>query len=358
MMRQLHKRKNFLLGIGLGLALLLAGCSAGEEPDAGLLDSKSQTEGLEEMFAQEEGQLEEARQPEQEESGQPQEGSGPVSWDQVLGTFCGENYTPQAYPVLEVAALPDDSLLFALYSQAGEESPALTGVAGRLEDGGLCYQPQQPGELEELRFALSEGALSLSVKGELEFPAQGLYRFQGDQLTSREGLACTLLTVLSEPPQGDLEAEEELVDQWFYRVNGEDSSYYVAKDYSSIYLLTDSYPQLLWGNASSMVTSGSSQPNGEEEEEAPIRYIQALPEEAVIAPGASTPVKVTVAGGLAWEGEFVSSDPDIAAVSPQGVITGVEEGVATISGAISVDGARQEFSFGVVIQQIEEDPAT
>lgn len=336
-----------LLLAGALVCGLLAGCLPQKEPENPLAP-KTEAENLGQTFAAED---EERQEKEREKLNQQADFAGPRSWEEAKGVFYGENYSETQLPRLEVRYLAQDYLSFSLYDAAEGGELALSGVA-RVEGNKAYYEDVNADPEEEvfhLTLTLERGTVSLTLSGSLPFPAEGQYRFEREEEGDpRPILAAMLKTLAGEDTASGLRIAQELTDDWFYEAETRANRYYIARDFTSIYRLEQPAPKLIWGSSATMLQ------DEEGEDGALIRHVMVLSKDAVIPVGGKTQARVNVAGGLAYHIQYTSPDEALATVTPEGEVTGLSPGVATITGTIRVDGVEKEFTFAVLIEEKDE----
>ena len=340
------KRIGLLLAGALACGLL-AGCLPQKEPENPLAP-KTEEENLGQTFAAED---EERQEKELEKLNQQADFAGPRSWEEAKGVFYGENYSETQLPRLAVRYLDQGWLGFSLYDSAEGGKLALSGVAR--VDGNKAYYENVNADPEEevfhLTLTLERGTVSLTLSGALPFPAEGQYRFERDEECDPYPILSAMLkTLAGDDLSGGARFGEELKDDWFYQGKTGTAEYYIARDFTSIYRLEQPAPKLVWGSSKTMLQDGQG------EDGSLVRHVMVLSKDAVIPVGGKTQARVNVAGGLAYTIQYASPDESLATVTPEGEVTGVSPGVATITGTIRVDGEEKEFTFAVLVEEKDD----
>ena len=340
------KRMGLLLAGALVMGLL-AGCLPQKEPENPLAP-KTEEENLGQTFAAED---EERQEKELEKLNQQADFAGPRSWEEARGIFYGENYSETQLPRLAVQYLDQGWLGFSLYDSAEGGELALSGVA-RVEGNKAYYEDVNADPEEEvfhLTLTLERGTVSLTLSGALPFPAEGQYRFERDEAGDPHPILTAMLKTLAEDgAAGGALIAKELKEDWFYEAETRTARYYIARDFTSIYRLEQPAPKLLWGSSKTMLQDKQG------EDGALVRHVMVLSKDAVIPVGGKTQARVNVAGGLAYTIQYASPDESLATVTPEGEVTGISPGVATITGTIRIDGEEKEFTFAVLVEAKDE----
>ncbi|MEG0753731.1 MAG: Ig-like domain-containing protein [Angelakisella sp.] len=304
-------------------------------------------------------------------------------WYKVKGIYGKDDNSQYNSGVLSLMYLDNDVVMFEFFMMEGSEQENSSNnfrLAGAfyLDDKGTgIYDDPKTGDVK-ITFDLTEGGVSVKQTGKLPIDVSGEYGFLDNHIEVTEEAAKEILEQLPTAATSlnhnngeyKLSKSEETVDGWFYdiKANFVDTKallaeFYVAKDMSAVYRVDTDTPILIWGTAQPMLDAtylaeGESffgtttdELNADAKDATSnyvdVPYVSIAPKDDAIPIGATTQIVVTVPGKLTYTLQCRSSNAEIAKVDENGVITGVADGEAVISGVVTIDGAEKSFEFTV-----------
>lgn len=365
------KRVNVFLAALLSLTLLLAGCASTPEPSETPQASTAPTAAPDGNAA------------------------GDGLWKTVCGSYAWDESSQYTNSVLDLMWLDDGCVLFEFNLMEGseaEDSATLLTVSGVLnvqEDGsGLYETASEDGESHlTIGFDLSEDGqhVTVSHEGVLPISPDGSYTFSDSGMEVSDYSATELVRYLPTAATSlnanlgayTLNYPEGLVSGWFYPTDAtfDDSGaclakFIVAKDLSAVFRVDDDIePVLIYGSAQPMMDAevwpelDDAEPDESGEDEAPAELSYDLcpvvsvgtDNGTVLSGGESTVLTVELPWDLPFTLEARSSDPSIADVDENGVITAVSSGETSIAGTLTVEDGVKDFE---IIITVFEDGAS
>ncbi len=304
----------------------------------------------------------------------------PMQWPEVKGTYAKADNSQYNSGTLSLLYLENDVVIFEFFMMAGSEQTHTSNsfcLAGAfyIDDNGVgLYEHPKTGDVK-ITFDLSDGVVTVKQTGKLPIEVSGNYKFVENHIKVTQEAAIELLEQLPTAATSlnhnngeyKLSMSDEMVDGWFYDVeahfvdtNALIAKFYIAGDMSAVYRVDTEAPVLIWGSAQPMLeatraadiesvfgTTVDENSTNEAVNDILINYVSIIPQNDRIAIGATTPTVITVPGMLPYSLKFASSNPEVAKVDDKGVITGIADGEAVITGTISIDDAAKPFQFTV-----------
>ncbi len=309
----------------------------------------------------------------------------PEDWYAVKGTYARDNNSQYNNGTLSLMYLDNDVVMFEFFMMEGSESEdtsnnfCLSGAFYLDEAGTGIYEHPKTGDVK-LTFTLSEKGVIVNQTGKLPIDVSGKYSFIESYIKVTEQAAVEILEQLPTAATSlnhnngeyKISMSDEMVDGWFYDVKANFidtkallAEFYIASDMSAVYRVDTEEPILVWGSAQPMLDAAysadvaslfgvtedenSSKANDTEKVQtsAKMNYVSIYPQNTSIAIGDSTQIVLSAPGKLKYSLTYKSSDPEITRVDEKGVITGVAEGEAVITGSVTIDGAEKPFEVSV-----------
>ncbi len=314
---------------------------------------------------------------------------GAGAWESVSGCYVREDSSQYNNAVLQMKYLSNNCAMFEFRLMEGSESEdiadtlVLPFVLLVGEDGVGRYETLPESEKSfSIALALSEDGQSVTVThtGELSISPDGVYTFINNSLEVSEVSAIAILDHLPAAATSlnqnngayTIQYPEELIADWFYPVQAvfDDNSavlakFLIAKDLSAVYRADDDIePALIFGSAQPMLDAETI-PFREEEDEGseeipewadqPQPLVRAELEGGVnLSVGQESRLTVMMPWKLPYTLTTESSDKSVVDVDDNGMVKAVSEGQATISGTITVDDGKKEFSIEVSVESDRE----
>lgn len=268
---------------------------------------------------------------------------------------------------LTVHYLQKNDVLFVF--SPSEKAASFSGVFHFGKDGKGYFEKGN----ENLLFTIKNGVILVGQPGpaEQQVSAYGPRSFSSE---ADEALCIALLNYLPSEKTGlnvkkglQYNFQNKLVDFWFHSVEaigdgGKKETFYLARDLSSLYRLTEGVPTLIFGSARSMMNredvyyveernfvSEEDNKKGIVGMDSPIvhdeRLIVVECEPAGPEIGSYAHFKVRTPGNLPFLLKAQSEHPEIISVEKDGRLYAAKEGVSRIFGTVTVDDASKPFSF-------------
>lgn len=303
------------------------------------------------------------------------------TWNGISGTFLSEKKSGVPLSGIQVLSLDEENVLFEINARNGMKDEdvdmTLSGIMTIEEGGKGVFMSVSENAPLRLDFKLEGGNyISIAQDGETPVSLEGKYVFSGVNKGVNEQTVLLFLEHLPVVSSGlkmnageyELKYSGEILDSWFFQVNGSLSSdgshladFYVARDLSSVYRVDTDVPVKLWGSSKNMfkssflvVSDGSGVSMGDTggERSAFVPYEEPLvsvrPQNSILLEGESCRISVTVPGGLNYSiKQLKSSAPGIVSVSPEGEIKALSSGSAVISCVLVIDDSEKEYSFEI-----------
>ncbi len=319
--------------------------------------------------------------------------NGAGAWESVSGSYVREDSSQYNNAVLQMKYLSNSCAMFEFRLMEGSESEDIADtlvlpfvlVVG--EDGVGRYETLPESEKPfSIAFALSEDGQSVTVThtGELSISPDGVYTFIDNSLEVSEVSALAILDHLPTAATSlnhnngayTIQYPEELIADWFYPVQAvfDDSGavlakFLIAKDLSAVYRADDDIePVLIFGSAQPMLDAETILFRDEEDEggeEAPEWADQSqsvvwaeLEGGVNLAIGQESRLTVMMPWQLPYTLTAESSDKSVVDVDENGMVKAVSVGQATISGTITVDDGKKDFSIEVSVEANRETVQT
>lgn len=353
----------------LALALCLAGCGQGTVPASSLAAAPSEA---------------------------PESPAAPAGdWESVHGVFSRDDSTQYNDGLLGMMHLSDGIVLVEFDLTQGSEAEDTVddyGVAFTMlvdESGiGRYEAPPDAASPFTVDIALSDGGQKATVTqtGDLPISCAGSYTFVESNLEVSEYSALALLEHLptattslnSNNGAYTLQLPDSLVADWFYPVEAtfDDTGavlarFIVANDLSAVYRVDDGIePTLIYGSAQPMMEaqvyplSLFEEAEAEEEPDTTLAEPMELELTPVVSVGMADGAFLPMGGSgrlearLPWELTYAlsglsSSEPAVAIVDDQGVVTAVDLGETVISGTLSIDDGQRPFEVAVTVDEVQ-----
>jgi hypothetical protein len=312
------------------------------------------------------------------------------SWLEMSGTCSQDGGSQYNSGKLQLLPIDDSILLFEIDVMKGSEAADSTSdfrLPGTLyiNDNGVgIWEDETEDGMVSLTFVLDGSSVEITQTGELPLSVEGRYTWLEASLEMTaeaagalvENLPTAATSLNSNNGAYRLEAADIVLDDWFYNIKAVFtdtesilSEFLVAADMSAVYRIDTDEPILIYGSAASMMTAArtlwlepgegnvteaagsadSDTGEGAEGTELSVPFVSARVESSLLAVGKNTDIHVTVPGGIPAAVSARSSDPAVATVSEDGVISGIAPGTAAITGAITIDGEEKPFQFDIHI---------
>lgn len=313
------------------------------------------------------------------------------SWLEMSGTYSQDGGSQYNCGKLQLLPIDDSILLFEIDVMKGSEAADSTTdfrLPGTLfiEDNGVgIWEGETENGMVSLTFVLDGTSVEITQTGELPLSVEGRYTWLEASLDMTaeaagaliENLPTAATSLSSNNGAYRLEASDIVLDDWFYNIKAVFtdtgsilSEFLVATDMSAVYRIDTDEPILIYGSAASMMTAArslwlepgegnvteaaagsadSDSGEGFEGTELSVPFVNARVESSLLAVGKNMDILVTVPGSIPAAVSAQSSDPAVATVSEDGVISGIAPGTAAITGTIAIDGEEKPFQFDVHI---------
>ena len=321
---------------------------------------------------------------------------GTDEWKKAEGLYVWKQSAQYSNGFLYVKPMEEDLFLFEFKTMRGSEAEDSSydyNVAGI-----LLVNDKGEGEAEfdvdkkpvKLTFTLKGKTIAVKQTGEMPADVSGEYDFQEKSYNATEAAATAILEGIA-PAKTSLNSSNrpyrlvyanETVGGWFYDVRAIHqpskkmfARFLVAADLTAVYRNDDvKNPQLIYGSPATMLTTEFAPllQEEEEEEEAPVPegateekvenkgsdnggdqsglsgVVSVGPADPAIKVGESSKLKVTIPGNLKYKlSDLKSSADDKVSVAGDGTLAAKAEGIATISGKLTVDNASRDFKVEV-----------
>lgn len=311
-------------------------------------------------------------------SGESDPSSTAADWKAAAGLYARADSNQFDHGLLQLKDLGQGTMLFEFALSEGSESAdvmlesTFAGILQVDEKGVGQYETHIDAEYPgSVTFTVSEDGQTMTVKadGSFEISPAGQYQFSSDRLMFDSGSAICLLQTLPTAAtslRGDEYTfgvpPEDTIDDWFYRMevtrdddNAMLAQFLVAQDFSAVFRADDDIePVLIFGSVQPMLDALTpiqpSNPYAPMEADGQYPYVYAYPVHgAAMDTGDTRQLLAVLPGGLPYQMTAEASDPSVAAVDENGVVTAIGSGAVTIRGQIIVADGTKPFALDMTV---------
>lgn len=306
-------------------------------------------------------------------------------WEMVSGTFVRDDSSQYSNGILNLKYLSNSCAMFEFRLMEGNESEDTANeliipfvlIVG---DDGIGRHETENNTLS-INFELSEDGKKVIVShsGMISISPDGVYTYVSDELEVSdasataiiESLPTALTSLNSNNGEYTLNYPEALVGDWFYTIEAvyNDTKvvlakFIVAKDLSAVYRVDDDMePILIFGSAQPMLDAMifndiimDSEADDSLVDEVAYEFpiVSVVVEDGIILEvGKSSKLMAQMPWELPYTITANSSDPSIATIDENNIITGLAEGEVTITGVLYIDDGAKEFSINLSVGSIQ-----